>query len=229
MIGETPLVDGREVKDMLYEQLARVGKAMASPKRIELVELLCQGERTVEGLSRAAGMPVTTTSAHLQALRSAGLVESRREGTKAFYRVADDEVCRLLGQVRALAASRLVEIERIVRDHFDVLDGLEPVDREGLLAMLGRDDIVVIDVRPQEEYEAGHIRGAISVPLPDLRGWLADLPTRTEVVAYCRGPYCVLAPQALHMLRAKGFRARRLEEGFPEWRLAGLPVVSGGS
>jgi len=219
----------RRAKDRVYEQLARIGKALASPKRFELVELLCQGERSVHGLSRAAGMPLTTTSAHLQALRAGGLVESRREGTKAFYRVADDEVCRLLTQVRSLAASRLAEIERIVRDHFDVPDELEFLGREELVARLGSEDVVVIDVRPQEEYEAGHIRGAISVPLPDLPGWLAGLPAGTEVIAYCRGPYCVLAPQALGVLRANGFNARRLEDGFPEWRLAGLPVASGRS
>ncbi len=218
---------GREVKEALYEQFARIGKAVASPKRVELLDLLCQGERTVEALARTTGMGITNTSAHLQALRSARLVEVRKEGTKAFYRLADPEVCRFFFSLRDLARGRLAEVEQIARDFFAARDELEPVVRKELLERLGREEVVVVDVRPPEEYRAGHIRGALSVPLPELRNRLRELPKDVEIVAYCRGPYCVMAPQALQILRKNGFRARRLEDGFPEWRLARLPVSVG--
>jgi rhodanese-related sulfurtransferase len=218
---------GRQVKDALYEQFARIGKALASPRRVEILDLLCQGERTVESLAGAAGMGIGNTSAHLQALRGSRLVETRKEGTKVFYRLADEEVCRFFFALRDLARRRLADVERMVRDYFDVRDELEPVGREELLNRLERNDVVVLDVRPPEEYRAGHIPGAISVPLPELDRRTAELPPDAQVVAYCRGPYCVLAPQALQVLRANGFQARRLVDGFPEWRLAGLPVASG--
>lgn len=218
---------GREVKDSLYEQFARVGKAVASPKRIEIVDLLGQGEKTVETIARSAGMAVTNTSAHLQVLRRAGLVATRREGTSIFYRLADDEVGRFYSSLRQLARVRLAEVDRVVHDWFEARDELEPLSREELLARVARGETVVIDVRPREEYLAGHIPGAISVPADQLPRRLAKLPKRKEVVAYCRGPYCVLAPEALTVLRKKGFKARRLEDGFPEWRLAGLPVAVG--
>jgi len=219
---------GREVRDALYEQFARIGKAVASARRVELLDLLCQGERTVEALARASGMGVSNTSAHLQALRSARLVVVRKEGTKAFYRPADEEVCRLYLALRDVARNRLAEVEQIARDVFDARDVLEQLSREELLDRLRGEDVVVVDVRPPEEYRAGHIPGAVSLPLTDLVDRLHELPTDTEVVAYCRGPYCVLAPQALEVLHENGFRARRLVDGFPEWRLAGLPVATGG-
>ena len=218
---------GREVKDRLYEQFARIGKALASPKRVELLDLLCQGERSVDALADATGMGLTNASAHLQALRAARLVEGRKEGTRVFYRSADEAVCRFFFELRDLARSRLAEVEQIARDFFDARDVLEPLSSEELLARLGRDDVVVIDVRPPEEFAAGHIAGAISVPLEELEHRLGELPPDAEVVAYCRGPYCVLAPQALDVLRERGVRARRLADGFPEWRLAGLPVAVG--
>jgi len=218
---------GRDVKDALYEQFARIGKAVASPKRVELLDLLCQGERMVEALARATEMGITNTSAHLQALRSARLVEVRKEGTKAFYRLADPEVCRFFFSLRDLARGRLAEVEQVVRDFFEARDELEPVRRKDLLGRLRREEVVVVDVRPPEEYRAGHIPGALSVPLPQLRSRLPELPKDVEVVAYCRGPYCVMAPEALRILREGGFRARRLEDGFPEWRLARLPVTAG--
>lgn len=220
-------MNGREVKEALYEQFARIGKAMASPKRIELLDLLCQGERTVEGLAQAARMGMTNASAHLQVLRQARLVETRREGVKVFYRLADDAVCRFFFELRDLARARLAEVEQVARAYFEARDLLEAVTRDELLARMDQGEAVVVDVRPPEEYRAGHIPGAINVPLGELRERLGDLPREAEVVAYCRGPYCVLAPQALEILRENGFRARRLEDGFPEWRLTGLPVEVG--
>jgi rhodanese-related sulfurtransferase/DNA-binding transcriptional ArsR family regulator len=220
-------VRGREAKQALYEQFARIGKAVASPKRIELLDLLCQGERTVENLAKGTRMGVTNTSAHLQVLRRARLVETRREGVKIFYRVADEGVCRFYSGLRDLGRARLAEVEQVVRDYFEARDELEPLSSQALLDRLDRGEAAVIDVRPAEEFAAGHIPGAMSIPLPDLEQRLGELPGDVEIVAYCRGPYCVLAPEALTVLRANGFRARRLEVGFPEWRLAGMPAEIG--
>jgi len=220
-------VEGREAKDRLYEQFARTAKASASPKRIELMELLAQGEHTVEALAEATGMGVTNTSAHLQVLRGARLVETRKDGTKVFYRLASDEVAAFVVALRDLARSRLAEVDQVVRDYFTARDALEPVSREELIDRTARGDVVILDVRPPEEFAAGHIPGALSVPLDRLDATLARLPKRAQIVAYCRGPYCVLAPQAVEQLRAKGYEARRLAEGMPEWRLAGLPVAVG--
>lgn len=216
------------MKDGLYEQFARIGKAVAHPKRIELLDVLCQGERSVEVLAAAVAATVVNTSAHLRVLREARLVATRKEGTRVFYRLADDAVCEFYFSLRDLASDRYAEVDRIVRDFFDARDELEPVNRDELLSRVSEGAIIVLDVRPREEYEAGHISGAVSVPLADLKGRMASLPRGAEVVAYCRGPYCVLAPQALEMLRKRGFTARRLEDGFPEWRRAGLPVATGG-
>lgn len=220
-------MNGREAKDRLYEQFARVAKAVASPKRIELLDVLAQGERTVEVLAEAAGLGVTNTSAHLQVLRRAGLVETRKEGTRVHYRLASDEVAVFVGGLRDLARSRLADVNQIVADYFVARDALEPVSRAELVERTGRGDVVILDVRPHAEFLAGHIPGALSVPLDQLDDALARLPRRAQVVAYCRGPYCVLAPQAVERLRAKGFKARRLADGMPEWRLAGLPVAAG--
>lgn len=215
------------VRAALHEQFARIGKAVASPRRIELLELLCQGERSVEALAAATGMGVTNTSQHLQVLRAAGLVETRREGTRIHYRAADERVCGLISALGAVARTRLAEVERLARDHLEASDELEPLTRQELLRRLARRDVVVVDVRPRDEYLSGHIRGAVSIPLGDLRRRLRELPKTALIVAYCRGPYCVLAPQALALLRARGYRARRLEDGLPEWRAAGLPIASG--
>jgi rhodanese-related sulfurtransferase len=220
---------GRLVKDGLYEQFARIGKAVAHPKRIELLDLLCQGERSVEVLADAAAMTVVNSSAHLRVLRESRLVATRKEGTRVFYRLADDAVCEFFFSLRDLAGDRYAEVDRIVRDFFEARDELEPVNRDELLSRAGDGGVIVLDVRPREEYEAGHIPGAISIPLADLKGRMASLPRGAEIVAYCRGPYCVLAPQALDLLRREGFTARRLEDGFPEWRRAGLPIATGGS
>ena len=220
-------MDGREAKDRLYEQFARTAQAVASPKRIELLELLAQGEHTVEALAQSASMGVTNTSAHLQRLRQAQMVESRKDGTKVFYRLAGDEVAAFVVALRDLARGRLAEVDRIVQDYFVARDALEPVSRSELIDRAGRGDVVILDVRPADEYTAGHIPGALSVPLDRLDAALAGLPKRAQIVAYCRGPYCVMAPQAVERLRAKGFKARRLADGLPEWRLAGLPVAVG--
>ncbi len=218
---------GRLVKDGLYEQFARIGRAVAHPKRIELLDLLCQGERSVEVLAQAAAIGMTSTSAHLRVLREAQLVETRREGTKVYYRLAAESVCELFFSMRDLAAERYAEVEMVVRDYFNARDELEPISRDELLARAEGSAVVVLDVRPREEYEAGHIPGAVSVPLGELEARLAALPRDAEIVAYCRGPYCVLAPQALRLLQRRGYQARRLRDGLPEWRRAGLPVEKG--
>ncbi|MGH9153383.1 MAG: ArsR/SmtB family transcription factor [Acidimicrobiales bacterium] len=220
-------MDGRQAKDALYEQFARVGKAVAHPKRIELLELLAQGERSVESLAAATGMAVANTSAQLQVLRGARLVESRKDGTRVLYRAASDDVPRFVVALRDVARARLAEVNDVVRDYFDARDDLEPVSRAELLERVRRNQVALIDVRPADEYAQGHIPGAVSVPLGELDRHMRALRKRTEVVAYCRGPYCVLAPEAVARLRARGFRARRLADGMPEWRLAGLPVAAG--
>jgi rhodanese-related sulfurtransferase/DNA-binding transcriptional ArsR family regulator len=220
-------MEGREAKDRLYEQFARAAKAVASPKRIELLELLAQGERSVEALAGSTGMGVTNTSAHLQVLRRAGLVATRKQATRVLYRLAGEEVAAFVVALRDLARSRLAEVDRVVADYFVARDALEPVSRTELLERAGRGEVVILDVRPAEEFVAGHIPGALSVPLDQLDQALGRLPRRSRIVAYCRGPYCVLAPQAVQRLRAKGFDARRLVDGMPEWRLAGLPVAVG--
>lgn len=220
-------MDGREVKDALYEQFARIGKALASPKRIELLELLAQGERSVEILAEATGMGITNTSAHLQVLRRARMVETRKDGTKVLYRLADEAVGGVVIALRDLAQRRLVEVEHVMGDFLRDRAALEAVQRTDLRRRIKRGEVVLLDVRPAEEFAAGHIPGAISVPLATLRRAVSRLPRDREIVAYCRGPYCVLAPEAVALLRAKGLRARRLEDGFPEWRRAGLPVAVG--
>ncbi len=211
----------------LHEQFARIGKALGAPRRIELLDLLCQGERSVEALARATGMTVTNTSQHLHVLRAARLVDARRHGTRVLYRAAGDDVCRFFGAFRDLARARLAEVDQLMRRYLETPGELEPVARRELLRRARRHDVVVLDVRPADEYAAGHVPGAVSIPLEELERRLASLPRDADIVAYCRGPYCLLAPQAVELLRARGFRARRLEDGFPEWRLAGLPVAVG--
>lgn len=222
------MTDGRpEPRGALHQQFARIGKAVASPRRIELLELLCQGERSVDALARVTGMTVTNVSQHLQELSAARLVDRRRDGTRIYYRAADERVCGFVTELGAVARGRLPEVERLAAEYIDGGDQLEPLTRAELLRRLHRRDAVVVDVRPTEEYESAHIRGAISVPLDELARRLRELPRTKLIVAYCRGPYCVLAPQALALLRTRGFRARRLEDGLPEWRAAGLPIASG--
>lgn len=216
-----------EAAAALHEQFARIGKALASARRLELLDLLCQGERSVEALARATGMSVTNTSQHLHVLRGARLVDARKDGTRVIYRVADDGVSRFFIALRDLAHARLAEVELLVRRYFEDRGQLEPVSRAELLERAKRHDVVVLDVRPAAEYASGHVAGAVSIPLEQLEHRLGSLPRDAEIVAYCRGPYCLLAPRAVELLRERGFRARRLEDGFPEWRLAGLPVAVG--
>jgi rhodanese-related sulfurtransferase len=214
----------RAFKDALYEQLARVSKALGSPKRLELVELLAQGERPVEALAREAGMSVASTSQHLQVLREAHLVSSRKEGLYVHYRLAHPSVFALLQGVRDVAEAQLADMQRVVDTYLGDREALEAVPREELLRRARTGDVTVLDVRPAEEFAAGHIAGALGIPVGELEARLKELPRRREVVAYCRGPYCVYADEAVKLLRAHGRKARRLHEGFPEWRAAGLPV-----
>jgi rhodanese-related sulfurtransferase/DNA-binding MarR family transcriptional regulator len=216
----------REFKDRLFEQFARVGKALASPKRLEIVDLLAQGERPVEEIARETAMSVASASQHLQALKAARMVESRREGLYIHYRLADEDVFRTWQAVRALAESRLAEVDRVVEAYLEDRDALEAVDATELMERLSDGSVVVLDVRPGEEYRAGHIPGALSVPVGALEAALQTLPKDRELVAYCRGPYCVFSDEAVALLRARGYRARRLRQGLPDWQAAGMPVES---
>jgi rhodanese-related sulfurtransferase len=210
----------------VYDQFARIGKAVASARRVELLDLLCQGERSVEALAHTARMSVTNTSQHLQILRAARLVDTRREGTKVIYRLAGEDVCRFFIGLCDLARGRLAEVGQLVQSYLDG-ERFETVTRQELRRRIARGDVVVLDVRPAEEFAAGHIAGAVSLPVDELDARLDELPAGIEIVAYCRGPYCLLASRALALLREHGFGARRLEDGFPEWRVAGLPVAAG--
>ena len=221
------MTSARQFKDAVYSQFGRIGKALASPRRLELLDLLCQGPRTVEALAKAVDQSLANTSQHLQVLRSARLVEAEKEGVRVRYRLADEMVCDFFRSLRALAESRLAEVERVTREFLEARGTMEPVDRERLLDRVRRGEVTVLDVRPEEEYIAGHIAGAISVPLSQLDRRLADLPRDREIVAYCRGPYCVLAIEAVELLRTRGFEAARLEDGVPDWRARGYPVATG--
>jgi rhodanese-related sulfurtransferase/DNA-binding transcriptional ArsR family regulator len=216
-----------EVKAALYEQFARIAKAAGHPRRLEILDLLQQGERSVETIAAELGLGLTTTSAQLQLLRQARLVTTRREGTRIYYRLADDAVSRFLVAIQELARGRLSEVDQIAQSFFVARDALEPISRDELGRRIRDDAVVVLDVRPRAEFAAGHIAGAVSIPLEELKQRLDELPPDAEVVAYCRGPYCVLAPQSIEILTTHGRRARRLEDGFPEWRAAGLPVETG--
>lgn len=218
---------GRQFKDAIYEQFSRIGKAVSSPKRLELLDLICQGEKSVETLSRETGLSIANTSQHLQILKAARLIEAEKEGLYVIYRRADERVCDFLRSMRVLAENRLAEVEMIKRRFLDGKEGMEPVNRNDLLKRVVEGGVTVLDVRPVEEYRAGHIPGALSVPLGKLKEILANLPVDQEIVAYCRGPYCVLSVAAVEILRGKGFNAVRLEEGVQDWRAMGLPVDVG--
>ena len=221
------MATGTSPKKQIFTHFAQIAKAMASPNRLELLEALAQGERSVEKLAAATGMPVANTSHHLQVLREGGLVRSRKEGVQVIYSLSDDEVPHMLACLRRVGERYLAEVELIVREHFANDEGLRPVNHQELTALLKSGEALVLDVRPPEEYEAGHIPGAINIPLKMLPQRLAEFPRRTEVVAYCRGPYCMLAFEAVKRLRKRGYRARRLEDGFPEWKSEGRPVAIG--
>jgi rhodanese-related sulfurtransferase len=214
----------RRFKDRLYAQFAVIGKALASPARLELLELLAQGPRTVEALANESNLSIANASQHLQVLRQAGLVESEKQGLFVEYRLAGKDVFGLYHTLRVVAETRSAEFERIVRGHFGDRSESEAVSMEELLKRASRAEVVILDTRPAPEFAAGHIAGAISVPAEDLQQKLRKLPKSKEYVAYCRGPYCVYADRAVEFLRKHGRRARRLLQGFPEWKAAGLPV-----
>ena len=211
----------------LYEQFARIAKALANRHRIELLELLDQTPREVESLARAANMSMTTTSSHLQVLRQARLVASHRQGTKIIYRLSGEDVAKCLASLRQLASTHLAEVKEILTEVFNSDDRTILVSHDELLQLIENDDAVIIDVRPVEEYVAAHIKGALSMPLETINEQLVNLDKDKEIVAYCRGPHCVLAPQAMEILRSHGFHVRRLIDGLPEWRMANLPVSLG--
>ena len=214
-------------KQVLFAQFAAVAKAAAHPHRLELLEQLAQGERSVELLAVRIRVSIANASQHLQHLRRAGLIVARREGKFVFYRLASDAVLDLLVSVRRIAEHSSAEVDRVVRSYFQNRDNLEPVSRQELMERLKIGLVTVLDVRPEDEFALGHLRGAINIPLRELEKRLADLDPEQEIVAYCRGPYCVLSYEAVAVLRARGFRVRRLEDGLPEWRAAGLPVDTG--
>jgi rhodanese-related sulfurtransferase len=217
----------RDFKDRLYAQFGRIGKALGNPHRLELLELLAQGERTVESLAGESGLSLANASQHLQALRQAALVEGRKDGLFVYYRLADPAVFDLCMAIRDVAQRRLADLERLVHDYFGDRSDPEPVRMPELLARARANDITILDARPASEYESGHIAGAISIPIDELQQRLRELPADREYVAYCRGPYCVYADQAVALLRKHRRRATRLVEGFPEWRAAGFPVSQG--
>ena len=214
----------RAFKTELFEEFARIGKALSSGRRLELIELLAQSERTVEELAAETGMSIANASQHLQVLRSARLVDVRRQGTYAWYRLSDEHVLRLWLSLREVGEMQLAEIERIVEDFFKNRKNMKATTCEDLLKHLTAGSVVVLDVRPEQEYSTGHIRSARSIPVNELEARLKEIPKKKTIVAYCRGPYCVLADEAVAILRAKGFNALRFEGGFPDWKARGLPV-----
>ena len=214
-------------KKRLLGHFARVAKAMASANRLELIEALAQGERSVDALAQASGMSMANASHHLQILRDSGLAVSRKDGLQVFYRLTDDAIPAVLAGIRGIAERHLAEVERIVRENFESRDNLTPVRREELLGLVRSGEAMVIDVRPPAEYDAGHIEGAVNIPLESLTGRLNKLSHDQEIVAYCRGPYCMLAFEAVEALRKHGYHARRLEDGYPEWKADRKPVAGG--
>lgn len=211
-------------KERLYEAIGRVAAALGSAGRLQILEFVAQGERSVDALAAMSGLSVANTSKHLQALRQAGLVNARKEGLRVFYSLAGDDVSLLLSALRGVAEHRAADVERLLRTWLAHRDELEPVPAREVLARLKKGLVTVLDVRPEEEYAAGHLPGAINVPVQKLESLLSKLPKRKEVVAYCRGPYCLMSFEAVEKLRKRGFKAKRLEDGYPEWRAAGLPV-----
>jgi rhodanese-related sulfurtransferase/predicted transcriptional regulator len=223
-------VTTKEDKRALFDEFARVAKALSSGRRAEIIDVLANGERSVETLAGELDQSVANVSQHLQTLRRAGLVTTRRDGTFVYYRLADPEVVIFWRSLQNIASRRVAEVDRLAETYVGARDGLEPVTKEELMRRLrNKDDVVVLDVRPSEEYEGGHIPGAVSIPVSELRRRLRELPKKKEIVAYCRGSYCAFAPQAVRYLSRKGYKASLLDEGMPDWVLAGLPLESGNS
>lgn len=212
------------VKHDLFAQFARIGKALSNPNRLEFIEYLAQGERSVESLAQVSGQSIANTSQHLQQLRQAGLVTTRKDGQRVFYRLSGDDVVLLLNSLRAVADRHLAEVNHLVTTYLDTKDTLEAVSAEDLLSRVRNGEVTVLDVRPREEFAAGHLPGAINIPLDELEARLSEFGPDQLVVAYCRGPYCVLSYDAVAQLRQSGIQARRLQDGYPEWKIAGLPV-----
>jgi len=211
-------------KQQIFDQFARVAKAMSNGNRLEILEFLAQGEHSVDALAKATGLSVANTSQHLQLLRQHGLVSSRKQGQKVYYRLSGEDVTALFGQLRVVAERHLSDVQRLVDDYLVTRDDLEPIPAEELLQRVRADMVTVLDVRPPQEYQAGHLPGAINIPLAELEDHLSSLDPSQEVVAYCRGPHCILAFDAVAKLRKHGLDARRLDGGLPEWRLEGLPL-----
>lgn len=220
------MTDPRHVKSLLYEQVARIGKAVASPKRLELIDLLCQSEKTVESLAQQGGLSVKLASAHLKELKAAHIVESRKHGKYVYYRLAGEGVCSFWVALRSLAEERLLELKLVLKQFVADPAHLAPLDRKAVLGKARKGEIVMLDVRPGDEYETGHLPYARSLPLGELKKRLAELPKDREIVAYCRGPFCMMAVEAVALLRRKGFRAARLQDGVADWTVAGLPLES---
>jgi ArsR family transcriptional regulator len=214
-------------KNAVFTQFAAVAKALGHSHRLELLELLAQGERTVEVLAEQTGLSVANTSQHLQQLRRAGLLKSRRQGKFVNYALADDSILDVLGALRRIAERNVAEVERVVRSYYNKLDALEPVTRKELREMIREGAVTVLDVRLPDEFALGHVPGAVNIPLRALKKRLAEIKTDREIVAYCRGAYCIWSFEAVALLRARGFKVRRLEGGLPEWRAAGLPIIVG--
>jgi len=217
----------RAAKEALFNAFAEAAKALASGRRAEIIDVLAQGERSVEEMAAEIGQSVANTSHHLRALARAGLVRTRRDGTRIFYDLASEHIVELWSALRKVAAEHVAGIERLATTYLGDRSGLDVISREELAARLRRGDLVVLDVRPEPEFRAGHIAGARSIPVTELRRRLRSLPNDVDVVAYCRGTYCVYADDAVRQLRQRGYRASRLEDGFPEWKQAGLPVAVG--
>jgi rhodanese-related sulfurtransferase len=217
-------MNSREFKDSVFQHFAMIAQAFSSPKRLEIIDVLAQGERDVETLAQEVSMTMANTSQHLKTLKNARLVENRKLGVQVFYRIADNEVLSCWKGLQTLAEKRIAEIKEVTRMFFEERDGMEPISRDELRERIQNGDIIVLDVRPVEEYKSGHLPNAVSIPITELSHRLNEIPKDCEVVSYCRGRYCVLSAEAVVILRNTGRKALRLEEGFPEWREAGLPV-----
>lgn len=217
-------MNNRQFKDNLYEQFARISKALAHPKRLELIDMLSQGERSVEALAHETNMSIANTSQHLQTLKAARLINTRKDGLYAYYSLADIHVHKLWSLIRDLGQKSLADVDRVVQNFLSNRQQFQSVSSEELLVLMQKRDVIVLDVRPTLEYREGHIKGAISVPLGELKNYLAKIPKNKKIVAYCRGPYCIMSFDAVKLMSAKGYHAVRLDEGLPEWRLRGFPI-----
>jgi len=218
-----------DVKAELFEQLARIGKALGNAYRLQILDLLAQGERSVDVVAQLCHLSITNASQHLQHLRRAGLVQARKEGLYVHYRLSGDGVVRLVAAMRAVGEEHVAEVDKLIKEYLNAKDELEPVPARDLLERARSGLVTILDVRPPEEYRAGHLPGAINIPLADVAKRANELPADREVIAYCRGPYCLMSFEAVALLRKKGRKARRLQDGYPEWKLMGLPVERGSS